>query len=154
MCSPRGLRTRVEDLERGASLGDRSVEDVRVTLVLPCAVSEGDGGDRARELVARHVAFYVGGMGTFYRDALVRQGYDTAREVHEAWTRDERGRAVDLVREFVDDLAVWGTPATAPDALDRFGSIDAVDEVAVAFPRGADADDVETTLTALAPGND
>jgi coenzyme F420-dependent oxidoreductase len=151
MCSPDGLADRTEDLERGASLGDRSVDDVRVTLVLPCAVSKGDGGDRARELVTRHVAFYVGGMGTFYRDALDRQGYDAAAAAHEAWAAGDRDRAVDLVEGFVDDVAVSGTPGPARAALDRFRGVDVVDEVAVAFPRAATAGDVETTLAALAP---
>jgi coenzyme F420-dependent oxidoreductase len=154
MCSPDGIRERATDLERGADLGGRAVEDVRVTLVLPCAVSEGDGGDRARDLVARHVAFYVGGMGTFYRDALARQGYDAASEAHAAWRAGDRERAVDLVDGFVDDLGVWGTPETAPDAFERFRALDPVDEVAVAFPRGADADDVTTTMAALIPGAD
>ena len=151
MCSPDGLRSLESSLERGAELGDRTVDDVRVTLVLPCAVSEDDGGERARELLTRHVAFYVGGMGTFYRDALVRQGYDAAHEAHDAWGTGDRERAADLVGGFVDDVGVWGTPETARDALDRFRGVDVVDEVAVAFPRAATADDVETTLAALAP---
>ncbi|WP_318568451.1 TIGR04024 family LLM class F420-dependent oxidoreductase [Salinigranum marinum] len=151
MCSPDGLQSRAEDLERGASLGDRSADDVRVTLVLPCAVSEGDGGDRAHELVTEHVAFYVGGMGTFYRDALVRQGYDAAHDAHVAWGAGDREHAVEIVRGFVDDLAVWGTPEAARAALDRFCAVGVVDEVAVALPRGATDDDVAATVDALAP---
>jgi coenzyme F420-dependent oxidoreductase len=147
MFSRDGLRERAADLARGAALGDRSVDDVRVTLVLPCAVSEGDDGERARDLLARHVAFYVGGMGTFYRDALVRQGYDAAGAAHEAWGAGDRERAVGLVEGFVDDVGVAGTPAAARAALDRFRTVEVV-----AFPRGADPDDVETTMAALAPG--
>jgi coenzyme F420-dependent oxidoreductase len=150
MLSPDGLRARAEDLARGADLGGRSVDDVRVTLLVPCAVSETDG-ERARARLTQHVAFYVGGMGTFYRDALERQGYERAGEAHAAWQAGERERAVDLVGEFVDDLGVWGTPAAARAALDRFGSVDIVDEVAVAFPRGATGSDIETTMAALAP---
>ena len=151
MLSPDGLRDRATDLARGAELGGCSVDDVHVTLVLPAAVSEGDGGERARELVTRHVAFYTGGMGTFYRDALVQQGYDAAGRAHEAWQAGDRDRAVDLVGAFVDDLGVWGTADAARASLDRFRAVDVVDEVAVAFPRAATADDVAATLSALAP---
>jgi coenzyme F420-dependent oxidoreductase len=150
MCSPDGLRDRAADLARGAELGGRSLDEFHVTLVVPAAVSE-DGGERARDLVARHVAFYTGGMGTFYRDALERQGYDAAGRAHEAWQAGDRDRAVDLVRGFVDDLGVWGTPGTARTALDRFRAVDVVDEVAIAFPRAATDDDVAATLSALAP---
>jgi coenzyme F420-dependent oxidoreductase len=154
MCSPDGLRTRLADLERGAALGDRSAEDLHTTLVLPCAVSDGDGeGDesRARELVTQHVAFYVGGMGTFYRDALERQGYPAAR-AHEAWQDGDRERALAVVEGFVDDLAVSGPPAEARQALARFRGIDRLDEVAIAFPRGATDEDVRATVAGLSPG--
>ena len=118
-------------------------------------MSGGDGGagedeTRARVLVTQHVAFYVGGMGTFYRDALDRQGYP-ASSAHDAWQAGERERALDVVDGFVDDLAVSGTPAAARSALERFRSVDGLDEVALAFPRGATAADIATTLDALAP---
>jgi coenzyme F420-dependent oxidoreductase len=151
MLSPDGLRTRSADLARGAELGRRSPDDVHVTLLVPAAVSEDDGGERARDLVARHVAFYTGGMGTFYRDALVRQGYDDARRAHEAWQAGDRDHAVGLVEGFVDDLGVWGTADAARAALDRFRAVEVVDEVAIAFPRAATTDDVTATLSALAP---
>jgi coenzyme F420-dependent oxidoreductase len=153
MLSPDGLRARAEDLARGADLGGRSVDDVRVTLLVPCAVSEADG-ERARARLTQHLAFYVGGMGTFYRDALERQGYEAAGEAHAAWQAGERERAVDLVGAFVDDLGVWGTPEDARAALDRFRRVDVVDEVAVTFPRGATASTIETTMAALAPTAD
>jgi alkanesulfonate monooxygenase SsuD/methylene tetrahydromethanopterin reductase-like flavin-dependent oxidoreductase (luciferase family) len=199
MLSRAGLRDRLADLERGADLGGRSPDDVRVTTIVPCAVGGGDddheggdagheggdddheagdagheegddhggsgasdeagnadhdgGSERARDLVARHVAFYVGGMGTFYRDALLEQGYDAAEAAHEAWRAGDRARAVDLLSGAVDDLAAWGSPSAARARLDRFRAVAGVDEVAVAFPRGADAADVARTMAALAPGD-
>ncbi|MFB6176602.1 MAG: LLM class flavin-dependent oxidoreductase, partial [Halobaculum sp.] len=68
----------------GADLADRDTTKSRVTLSLPCCALP--DGERARDLARRHVAFYVGGMGTYYRDALARQGYeDRATEIYEAW---------------------------------------------------------------------
>ncbi|WP_136601019.1 TIGR04024 family LLM class F420-dependent oxidoreductase [Salinigranum halophilum] len=148
MCSPDGLRSRFDDLERGASLGGRAVDDVRTTLVLPCAVSE--RAEHARRLVTAHVAFYVGGMGTFYRDALERQGYPVA-SAHAAWQDGDRDAARDVAETFVDDLAVSGTPDDAQAALARFRAVDGLDEVAIAFPRGATVNDIETTMRVLSP---
>jgi coenzyme F420-dependent oxidoreductase len=146
-----GLRDRLEDLRRGADLGDRDPADVRTTLSLPaCALED---GERARRLAAQHLAFYVGGMGTYYRDSLVRQGHeDLANDIAAAWASGERDRAVELVDEnLLGDLAAAGTPEAARDGLAAFESIDGLDAVAVAFPRGADLDQIDDTVDALAP---
>ncbi|MDY7081689.1 MAG: TIGR04024 family LLM class F420-dependent oxidoreductase, partial [Halobacteria archaeon] len=83
MFTPDGLRERFDDLERGAELGDRNLDNFRTLLMLTCCALE--DGDRARQLARQHIGFYIGGMGTYYRDALARQGYDVANEIHEAW---------------------------------------------------------------------
>lgn len=70
MLTPEGLRARMDDLRRGAELGERDPEDVRTTLSLTCCAL--DDGERARTLVRQHIVFYLGSMGTFYRDALAR----------------------------------------------------------------------------------
>jgi coenzyme F420-dependent oxidoreductase len=86
-----GLRDRLGDLECGADLGGR--EPGHVTMSLTCCALE--DRERARHLVRQHTAFYVGGMGTVYRDALSRQGHGTvAREIHDAWQAGERERAI------------------------------------------------------------
>lgn len=151
MFTPTGFTDRYQDLIRGTQLGNREPEDVRVTLVVPCAVSP--DGNRARELVTRHVAFYIGGMGTFYRDALARQGYETvANEVHDAWTSGNQNRAVRrLDKELVSALTAAGTAQEARSQLRSFAEIDGVDAVAVSLPRGASSDCIETTIRALGP---
>ncbi|WP_222912856.1 TIGR04024 family LLM class F420-dependent oxidoreductase [Natrinema sp. SYSU A 869] len=146
-----GIADRLEDLQRGVELGDRDRDDLRVTLsVSCCALAD---GERARELVAQHIAFYLGGMGTFYRDNLARQGYDElAHEIHDAWQRGERDRATDRVRaELRDQMGAAGTPAEARTQLEQFESIDGVDAIYISFPRGAEPDEIRETMTAMAP---
>ena len=145
-----GFRERLADLERGAGLGDRSVEDVRVTLSVGACALEDD--DRARELVAQHTAFYIGGMGTYYRDSLARQGFeDVAHAIHDHWQADDRERAVALVEEELrDERGAAGTPAEARAELRRFLELDGVDAVNVSFPRGATPDEILQTMEALA----
>jgi len=149
--TPDGLRDRLDDLRRGAELGDRDPDDVRVTLSLTCCALE--DGERARELGLQHCAFYIGGMGTYYRDSLARQGYEeVANDVAAAWASGDRERANELLdEELIDDLAAVGTPEEAREQFEKFASIDGVDAVAVGFPRGATVDEARETLEALAP---
>ena len=151
MLTPEGLRERLDDLRRGAALGERDPEDLRVTLSLTCAVSE--DGDRARSLVRSHLAFYVGAMGTFYREALSRQGYaETAEEVATTWGNGDREAAVAAIGDdLLNDLGAVGTPERAREELAKFEAVDSVDRVAVSFPRGAERAEIEATIDALAP---
>lgn len=146
-----GIEERLEDLARGAGLGDRDVDDIRVTLSVGCCALEDE--QRANELVAQHVAFYIGGMGTYYRDNLARQGYeDLAHEIYDAWQEDERDRAIDLVQsELRDQMGAAGTPEDAREQLERFEAIDDVDAVYISFPRGATPDEIHETMASLAP---
>lgn len=148
--TPEGLRERLTDFNHGAELAGHSPTDRRVTLSLTCCAL--DDGDRARELVRQHIAFYLGGMGTFYRDALARQGHgDTAHTVHDAWQAGERAEAMAALEPLLDELAVAGSPQAARDTLSRFTAIDGLDAVAIGFPRGATLEEQTSTLDALAP---
>jgi coenzyme F420-dependent oxidoreductase len=151
VATPAGLRERMADLERGAELGDRDPEDLRVTLSLTCCAL--DDGEQARNLARRHLAFYVGAMGTYYRDSMARQGYeDLAHDVADAWGAGDRERAVGLLDDDVlDAFTAAGTPERARAELETFAAVDGVDAVAVSFPRGADREQVDRTLAALEP---
>lgn len=151
MLTPDGLRDRLEDFRRGAALGDRDPEDLRCTLSVRCCALE--DGERARAVTRRHVAFYVGAMGTFYRDALARQGYpDRADAIATAWAEGDREHATELVDDdLLDRLCAAGRPEHARERLATFAAIDGVDAVSVGFPREATAEEISTTLEALAP---
>lgn len=146
-----GMKDRLADFDRGADLGDRDRASQRVTFSVPCCVL--DDRERARDLTRQHVAFYVGGMGTYYRDALARQGYgDVATEVFEQWNGGDRETAIAAIGDdLLDAIAVAGTPEECRDRLARFEGIDGVDAVNVSFPRGAERADIEATIDALAP---
>ncbi|MFB6269485.1 MAG: TIGR04024 family LLM class F420-dependent oxidoreductase [Halobacterium sp.] len=151
MFTREGFEDRLDDLRKGAELGGRDADDVRTTFVLPCCAL--DDGERARNLARQHLAFYVGGMGTFYRDALARQGYEDAAEtIHGAWQAGERERAVGAVSDdLLDALAAAGTPEQVRDRVADFEALAGLDAVAVSFPRAADRDVIDQTLEAVAP---
>ncbi len=146
-----GVRDRLSDLARGADLADRDRDEIRTTLSLTCAVLE--DGERARESVRQHLAFYVGGMGTFYRDALARIGHEeTAEEIYDNGQAGDREAAIAAIDdELLDAIAVAGTPDEARKRFESFADIDGVDGISVSFPRDATLDEIETTTEVLAP---
>jgi coenzyme F420-dependent oxidoreductase len=151
MLTREGLRDRLEDFERGSEMGDRDRSEQRVTLSLTACAS--DDPDEAKRLVKQHAAFYVGGMGTFYRDNLARQGHeDVAHEVFDNWQAGDREAALDAFPDdLLEQIGVWGTPDQAREHFERFTDIDDLEAVSVSFPRGADLDQIESTVRALAP---
>jgi coenzyme F420-dependent oxidoreductase len=151
MLTREGLRDRLDDLRRGAELGDRDPEELRVTLSLPCIAL--DDRERARRLARNHLAFYVGAMGTFYREALERQGYeDEAVEIASEWANGNQDAALAAISdELLDDLGIAGTPDECRERYAEWEAIDGVDAVSVSFPRGAEPDEVSATMRALAP---
>ena len=146
-----GLRDRLDDLHRGAELGGRNPDDVRVTFSVPCCALE--DGERARKLARQHTAFYVGAMGTYYRDSLARQGYgEVADEIAAKWSSGEREAAMAAISDdLLDSLGAVGSPDHARAQLEKFEAMDGVDAVSVSFPRGADLDEIDATLEAMAP---
>ena len=146
-----GLRDRLDDFERGAELGDRDSADQRVTLSLTCCAL--DDGDLAKRQVKQHVAFYTGGMGTYYRDNLARQGHaDVAHEVYDHWQAGDHEAAIEAFPDdLLEQIAVWGTPAEAREHFERFTDVDGVEAVSVSFPRASDLEGIESTMRALAP---
>lgn len=149
--TPDGMEDRLADLRRGADLGNRNVDDVEVTLSLTCCAL--DDGERARTLARQHAAFYIGGMGTYYRDSLARQGHEeVAYDISSAWANGDKERATELVNDdLLDRLGASGTPERAREEFRKFADIDGVDAIAVGFPRGATVEEARETMAALAP---
>ncbi|NGM70829.1 TIGR04024 family LLM class F420-dependent oxidoreductase [Natronolimnobius sp. AArcel1] len=149
--TPDGFQNRLEDFRRGVDLGDRNRDDLRVSLsVTACALED---GERARELARQHLAFYVGAMGTYYRESLARQGYeDEAMAIATAWANGNHDDAIAAIPDaLLDDLGATGTPEHARKQLQTFESLEGVDELSIGFPRGASSDDIKATIEALAP---
>jgi coenzyme F420-dependent oxidoreductase len=146
-----GLEDRVEDFDRGSEMGGRDRSQQRVTLSLTCCVD--DDPAVAKRLVKQHTAFYLGGMGTFYRDNLARQGHKAvANKIYDSWQDGNREAAMEaLDDDLLAEIAVWGTPEKAREHFDRFSDVDGIDAVSVSFPRAADIEQIRTTVRALAP---
>ncbi|MFB6266110.1 MAG: TIGR04024 family LLM class F420-dependent oxidoreductase [Halodesulfurarchaeum sp.] len=149
--TPDGVRERLSDFERGGDLGDRSRTEQRTShSITVCALPD---GERARRLTRQHLAFYVGAMGEYYREALSRQGFEeTATEVAAKWGSGEREAAMDAISdELLDQFAAAGTPSEVRDLLKQFSAIDGLDALAIGFPRAATHEAVLQSIEAVAP---
>lgn len=151
MATPDGLRDRRETLNDGAELGGRDPADIRITLNLPCCALE--DGERARELVSHHIAFYIGGMQDVYRDHLARQGYSAEmEEIQQLWDDREHEEAMAIVSDdLLAELGVAGTPGEAREQLERWESLDALDVATVMFPVRAGPEEILATIEGLSP---
>jgi len=146
-----GFLDRIEDLRRGADLGDRSVDDVRVAYHLRCCALE--DGETAREYARSQIAFMIALYGPFYRKAIADAGWEGVTEtVKGKWHDGDKEAAIDAVPDaLLDEVVAAGTPAKVEAQIERFEAIDAVDAIQIAFFDGMDDSERRRTLEALAP---
>ncbi|WP_255151990.1 TIGR04024 family LLM class F420-dependent oxidoreductase [Halorarius halobius] len=149
--TPDGLADRMADLERGADLGGRSVDDLRVAPIVRTFASE--DRERAREAARSTVAFLVGAYGPFYGQSVAEQGYeDVVDEIRSAWAdRDTAAMAEALPDAVLDELAAAGTPEEVRERLERHHAVDGVDAVRVGFVGGMSDEDKQATMAAVEP---
>jgi hypothetical protein len=100
--------------------------------------------------VRRHLAFYIGGMGRFYREAVARHGFtDVAETVGRLWATRARGAAAaPITDELLDAFAIVGDAARCRARLDVYRSAGA-DLPVLALPGDVTVADAERTVRAL-----
>jgi coenzyme F420-dependent oxidoreductase len=151
--TPAGLERRLEDLRRGAELGNRDLDSLRTSVLLrACALKD---GDRAKQLGRQHVAFMISLYGPFYRQSIAEQGYkEMVDQVRGHWQNGDREEAVAAVDdEVLNGLVACGTSQEVNDIIDEFAAIDGCDAVRVGWVGPAGDAAIETTLQAVAPAN-
>ncbi|WP_336001729.1 TIGR04024 family LLM class F420-dependent oxidoreductase [Halorientalis halophila] len=144
-----GLEERMEDLRRGAELGDRDPAELRVSPLVRCCAAE--DGDTARSIARGMIAFLIGAYGPFYGDSIAEQGYEEeVEEIRAAWEdRDTAAMAAALPDELLDAVAATGTPEEVRDKVEDFAAVDGVDAVRVGFVSGMSQEQKELTMDAV-----
>jgi len=99
----------IREIRKGATEAGRPFENFEVAALLPTVVSENRG--EARIIVARAIAYYVGGMGTYYRRAISGFGFASeASKIKEAWQRgDRRSATKEVSDQLIDSVALAGS---------------------------------------------
>jgi F420-dependent oxidoreductase-like protein len=93
---------------------DAGREPQSVIVRSPGAVTVTSDSDKAREESKAHLAFYITNMGDFYREQLVRLGYDEAvSKVRQAWDKGGRAAGTAAVPEALVDNLFFAGPVEA-----------------------------------------
>jgi coenzyme F420-dependent oxidoreductase len=137
------------DLEGGARKAGRPLSAIDVAPYILSCVSE--DVEAARHLVKAHLAYYIGGMGTFYANLITRYGFeDAVHGVREAWGKGDRKSAANQVSDaMVSHLAICGSPRQGRAQLEAYRA-SGVTLPIVSFAHGASRDMIRQTLEGLA----
>lgn len=132
-------------LQEGATKAGKDSRDIDVAAYIPALV-----GSDGPALIRRHIAFYVGAMGSYYHRLMVRSGWRAqADEIQKLFAAGKRREAAESIDdEMLHALAVTGTPAEARRSMSEFRNM-GIGLPIVALPKGASADGIRATLEAL-----
>ena len=109
----------IERLREGAARGGHPDRIPEICVSVPTVVSADPA--KAREGAAWFVAYYLTAMGTFYRDSLIRQGFEReVKSVVAANTPKTLGIVPPDAEELLEQLIVYGTPEEARRRLARW----------------------------------
>ena len=142
-----------EQINAGAAKSGRSVSDVTVAPYLMCYTSDSpEDLAHGAGLLQAHIAYYIGGMGTFYFESFSRAGFATeALAIREAWNSKNRDQAAAAVSDrMLESVTVLGDAQQCRDQMAKFRQA-GVDMPVATFPHGTELDAIHRTIDALAP---
>ena len=150
-------KERISDLKEqisvGAAKSGRSASDVTVAPYLMCYTSDSpEDLAHGAGLLRAHMAYYIGGMGTFYFESFSRAGFATeAQAIREAWNSKNRDQAAAAVSDrMLESVTVLGDAQQCRDQMAKFRQA-GVDLPVATFPHGTELDTIHRTIDALAP---
>jgi alkanesulfonate monooxygenase SsuD/methylene tetrahydromethanopterin reductase-like flavin-dependent oxidoreductase (luciferase family) len=139
----------IERLREGAARGGHPDRLPVVCASVPTVVAADSA--KAREGAAWFVSFYITTMGTFYRDSLIRQGFEKeVKSVLAANSVKTTGIVPPDAEELLEQLIVYGTPEEARRRLERWHAAGAA-TVSLLFRPSLPSDELELTLDAFVP---
>ena len=92
-------------------------------------------------LLSDHIAYYVGGMGTYYFDLFTRYGYgEEASLIRQAWMSGDRSGAASMVsRDMLDNITITGDEDECRGKLSKYRDNGATSPV-VGCPHGCETE--------------
>ena len=103
------LSAGITEIAAGASTMNRDVNKITIAPFINTIVS--DDLAKARRTARLPLAYYIGGMGNFYRDSVSRLGFaEEADMIHRLWQAGRRKEAINTVSDtLVDAVAICGS---------------------------------------------
>ena len=150
-------RERLPDLKEqisvGAAKSGRSINDVTIAPYLMCYTSaSAEDLEHGAQLLRAHMAYYIGGMGSYYFDSFSRAGFEAeATAVRDAWASRDREQAANAVSDrMLESVVVLGDAQQCQDQIAGFRKT-GVDIPVATFPHGMELSAIHRTIAALAP---
>jgi F420-dependent oxidoreductase-like protein len=116
------LRQGIARIGAGCAAAGRELHEIEIAPFINTIVADDslNPGKRAR----LPLAYYIGGMGDFYRDSISRLGFaEEAGKIHRLWQTGRRKEAINSVTEaMVDALAICGPLEECRRRLDEMQS--------------------------------
>ncbi|GAC1396872.1 MAG: TIGR04024 family LLM class F420-dependent oxidoreductase [Chloroflexota bacterium] len=139
------VRALVDQLNEAASERKTTID---VAAYVPALISR-----RGEALLREQVAYYVGGMGSYYNSMISRSGFPTeAQQIKTLWQVGNRASAAAAVSEKLLSACTVGTEKEhGTQRLADYRS-EGIGLPVLTFPHVATRAEVEATLLALAPG--
>jgi coenzyme F420-dependent oxidoreductase len=139
-----------KELVAGAGFKGKDVGQIMVCPYIPTCISR--DVDLSKKVVQEHIAYYVGGMGTFYHNVISRYGFrDDADRIMEAWKKGSKTQAVQSISgSMIDSVAIVGTAEEGRKKLEEFRQAGA-DLPILIFPPKTSREMVNETVVELAP---
>jgi F420-dependent oxidoreductase-like protein len=141
------LNTLFSELEQGALISNRDVSNIDVAAYLPVA-----SGPRGDDLLRQQIAYYVGGMGTFYNAFLSRLGFEQqTAKIQSLWTGHDRQAAAEAVPDSLVDACTLGSkPDITRARLEEF-RIAGIRLPVLSVAAGSTAQEIADILRECAP---
>jgi len=149
---PEHLENGKKELKAGAEKVRKALDQIVVSPYIPAAVSLDES--IAKDVIKEYIAYYVGGMGTFYHQAMVRYGFMTeADKIVEAWGKGDKSGAIESVsQEMLESFSICGNAESGQSKITQY--IDnGADLPIILFPPKASRELVRQTIEGLAPQN-
>ena len=140
----------VKPVERGLSKADKSRKDFTIApFIISCASEK---PELTTQLAKRHLAYYIGKMGTFYYELAIRLGYQTeANQIRSLYASDREAAANAISSKMLDDIAITGSIEEAQNKMKKWEQI--TDIPLVGLPYKTPPEIAFETMQAFAPKN-
>ncbi|MHB8376130.1 MAG: LLM class flavin-dependent oxidoreductase [Dehalococcoidia bacterium] len=139
----------VATIMQGAEQAGKSRADLTVAPSIVMQITDAGSAEQIRMQARAPIAFYVGRMGTYYYEMLIRNGFeDEVRKIRAGWeARDPRAAAAGVSDRMLEQTAVVGPLERCKEDLDERRAL-GVDLPLIGMP-GRDAREMATILEAL-----
>lgn len=146
----RHFRTGLEWIAQGARQAGRDPSQIELAPFV--AIVPLPDRDAARAMVKPTVAFYIGGMGTYYYETFCRFGFaENATRVRQLYMEGRRQDAVAAVAdELIDAVAICGPPEYCRGRLQEW-RLEGVGAFLMNLPTGVPFEMVEHLIRTMAP---